>query len=45
MYFGLYYYLTLPYRVSVATIANDICLSWYSCHVCFSFLNKTLGTQ
>jgi len=25
--------LTLPYRVSVTTIANDICRSWYCCFI------------
>jgi len=31
-YFGHYHHLTLPYRVSVTTMANDICRTWYCCH-------------
>jgi len=30
--FGRYHNLTLPYRVSVTTMANDICRPWYCCH-------------
>jgi len=30
--FGRYHHLTLPYRVSMATMANDICRPWYCCH-------------
>jgi len=30
--FGRYHHLTLPYRVSVTTMANDIYRPWYCCH-------------
>jgi len=33
--------LTLTYRVSVTTMANDICRPWYYCHEYVSFLSKT----
>jgi len=34
--------LTLPYRVSVTTIANDICMPWYFVvMVFFLYLNTT----
>jgi len=33
--------LTLPYRVSVTTMANDICRPWYYCHEYVSFLSTT----
>jgi len=36
--------LTLPYRVSVTTMANDICRPWYCCHEYVSFLDTTQGT-
>jgi len=31
-FFGRYHHLTLPFRVSVTTMANDICRPWYWCH-------------
>jgi len=39
--FGRYHHLTLPYRVSVTTMANDICRPWYCCHEYLSFLDTT----
>jgi len=38
---GRYYHLTLPYRFSVTTMANDICRPWYCCHEYVSFLDTT----
>jgi len=40
-FFGCYYHLTLSYRVSVTTMANDICRPWYCCHEYVSFLDTT----
>jgi len=31
-FFGRYHHLTLSYRVSVTTKANNICRPWYCCH-------------
>jgi len=33
-----YHRLTLPYRVSVTAMANDICRPWYCCHEYVSFM-------
>jgi len=33
--------LTLPYRVSMTTMANDISKAWYCCHKYVSFLGTT----
>jgi len=41
MFFGRYHHLTLPYRVSVTVMANDICRPWYCCHEYVSFLDTT----
>jgi len=38
---GRYHHLTLPYRVSVTTMANDIFRPWYCCHEYVSFLDTT----
>jgi len=40
-FFGRDHHLTLPYRVSVTTMANDICRPWYCCHEYISFLDTT----
>jgi len=40
-FFGRYHHLTLPYRVSVTNIANNICRPWYCCHNYVSFLDTT----
>jgi len=39
--FSRYYHLTLPYHVSVTTMANDICRPCYCCHEYVSFLDTT----
>jgi len=31
-FFGRYYHFALPYRVSVTTMAKDICNPWHLCH-------------
>jgi len=38
-FFGRYHHLTLPYRVLVTTMANDICMPWYCCHEYVSFVD------
>jgi len=38
---GRYHHLTLPYRVSVTTMANDIFKPWYCCHEYVSFIDTT----
>jgi len=40
-----YHHLTLPYRVSLTTMANDIYRPWYCCHEYVSFLDTTWGHQ
>jgi len=40
-FFGRYHHSTLPYRVSVTTMANAICRPWYCCHEYVSFLETT----
>jgi len=42
MFFGRYHHLTLPNRISVTTMANDICRPWYWWHNFVSFLDTTL---
>jgi len=39
--FGCYHHLTLLYRVSVITMANDICTPCYCCHEYIVFLDTT----
>jgi len=39
--FGRYHHLTLPYRVSVTTMANDIFRTWYCCHDYVLFIDTT----
>jgi len=39
--FGRYQHLTLSYRVSVTTMANDICKPCYCCHEYVLFLDTT----
>jgi len=40
-FFGVTIILTIPYRVSVTTMTNDICRPWYYCHEYVSFLDTT----
>jgi len=30
-----------PYRVSVTTVANDICRPWFCCHEYVSIIDRT----
>jgi len=42
---GRYHHLTLTYRVSLTTVANDIWMPWYCYHEYFSFYYTTLETS
>jgi len=40
-FLGRYHHLSLPYRVSVTTMANHIFRLWFCCHEYVSFLDTT----
>jgi len=44
-FFGRCHRLTLPFRVSVTAVADDICGPWCCCRGCVSFLDATWGTS
>jgi len=41
MFVGRYHHLTLPYRVLLTTMTNNICMQQYCCHNYFSYLETT----
>jgi len=42
--FGRYHHSTIPYRISVTTLTNDICMTWYCCYEYFHSLIRHRGS-